>query len=516
MVKLAAALFEPDKSRYNLGASQEILNVLPVADGWMPMPAPSALTPTMYFFVDEEGNPLLDTPPEDLEYFVELGSGAVVDGDVLLPETARGGIFVRLSNGSTRLFVGTETRLWEFDYTNYYWRDASGSSAPYATPDRWSFALYGTGLYCQNGVDPEQVIDIGTDTVFSDNATAPIASYITVVADFMMRGRLASNIDQVQWSALDDPASNTIGLDFSDVQPFGVGNGVQGIVSISSGAVVFLRDAVYIFSYPDPEYVFRSSPVTLYRGAIAPYSICKIGQDDFVFYAADGFYRGTGMQPIGAERVDRTILSVCDQTARENMVSAADFRRKIVWFRVATMNGAYMLFGYNWQLDRWCQSDADLVDLFRLETVGMTIDGLANVFETFDDINVPFDSSLFDGGSTEFGGVDSSGALVYLNGNPMEATIATNEASLNGTNRAFVNGGRMDGDASDFSAVLSMADYKGSTFLSKPAVSPSSRTRFVPFRGDGRVHKVTLTIPAGTEWTIFQGIDLEATGSGKS
>jgi hypothetical protein len=512
-MKIAAALFEPDKSRYNLGASQELMNVLPVADGWAPMPSPSALTPALYVLTDEDGNPLLD---ENGHIIVELVSGAVVDGDILLPTGSRGGIFVRLANGSTRLFVGTETTLYEFNYSDLYWQDVSGPSAPYSAQDRWSFALYGSTLYCQNGSDPEQMFDIGTDTAFSDNASAPVASYLAVVADFIMRGRLASDVNSIQWSALNDPTSNTIGVDLSDVQPFGEGNGIQGIIPLSSGAAIFLRDEVSILNYPDSAYVFRRSAVTLYRGAMAPGSICSIGQDDFVFYGADGFFRGLGMTAIGAERVDRWILSVCDQTARENMISAPDFRRKIVWFRVQATDGSYLLLGYDWQLDRWCQSNADLADMFRLETVGVTIDGLGNLFETFDDIDVPFDSSLFDGGSVEFGGVDSNGNLVYLYGDPMEATITTNEASLNGTNRAIVNGGRLDGDAVNFSAALATGEFKGGDLTNRAAVTPSVRTRFIPFRGDGRVHKVTITIPQGESWSIFQGIDLDATGTGKS
>lgn len=512
-MKIAAALFEPDKSRYNLGASRELLNVLPVTDGWAPMPSPSTLTPALNVLTDENGNPLTD---ENGHILVELVGGGILTGDILLPSGSRGGIFVRLANGSTRLFVGTETTLYEFNFTEYSWHDVSGSSAPYNAVARWSFALYGTTLYCQNGADPEQMFTIGTDTVFSDNASAPIASYIAVVADFIMRGRLATDVNSIQWSALNDPTSNTIGLDFSDVQPFGEGNGIQGIVPLSSGAAIFLRDEVAILNYPDSAYVFRRAPVTLYRGAMAPGSICSIGQDDFVFYGVDGFFRGLGMTPIGAERVDRWILSVCDQGAREDMVSAPDFRRKIVWFRVGTTDGSYLLLGYNWQLDRWCQSNADLADMFRLETVGVTIDGLGNLFETFDDIDVPFDSSLFDGGSAEFGGIDSNGALVYLYGDAMEATITTNEASLNGTSRAIVNGGRLDGDAANFSASLATAEFKGGNLISRAAVTPSVRTRFIPFRGDGRVHKVTITIPQGEPWSIFQGIDLDATGTGKS
>jgi hypothetical protein len=512
MVKLAAALFEPDKSRYDMAASSNIMNALPVADGWAPMPSLSDKNPLIRVLEDEDGTPLTD---ESGNVLVELISGTFGPGDALaLPEQSRGGIFVRLQNGSTRLFIGTETRLWEFDQSGYFFKDVSGASAPYACDDRWSFALYGTTLYCCDGADPEQMFDIGTDTVFSDNTSAPVATDIIVIDDFMMRA-LPDN--SVQWSSLDDPQSNTVGLDFSDVQPFGDGNGIQRILPLSGGALVIQRDKIEVLNFPDPTFTFRRSQLNGYRGSPAKWSAQVIGQDDFVVYCIDGFFRGTNFQAIGAEKVDRFILDNCDETARQNMISAPDFKRKIVWFRVQKTDGSYLLLGYNWQLDRWTQSNADMADMFRLETVGLTIGALPSVFPTIADLaDITFGSSIFDGGATEFGGVTSDGYLAYLYGPAMEAILETNEAALNETSRAFVNGGRLDGDAANFTAVLATADYKGQPFRARNAVTPSARTRFIPFRGDGRVQKVTATIPAGEPWTIFQGVDLDVVGSAKS
>lgn len=506
-MKISAALFEPDKSRYDMAASNNIMNALPVADGWAPMPAPTDQNPLLEVLADEDGTPLVD---EDGNVLVELTAGDFEDGDALfLPEPSRGGIIIRLETGSAILIVGTETRLWKFDYSGYFWKDISGASAPYNCDDRWSFAVYGDFVYAVNGADAEQMLDLVGGLTFVDNATAPVATDIAVVNDFMMRA-LPDN--RVQWSALNDPTSNTVGVDMSDVQPFGDGNGIQRILPISSGALIIQRDKFEILSYPDPAFVFRRSQVNGYRGSAAKWSACVIGQDDFVVYCTDGFFRGLDFKPIGAERVDRYILDICDQTAREEMISAPDFRRKIVWFRVQKTDGNYLLLGYQWQLDRWCQSDADLADMFRLETVGLTIGALPSVFPTIGDLDVPFGSSIFDGGSVEFGGVTSGGYLAYLYGSPMEATIETNEVSLNGINRAFVNGGRMYGDAANVSVVLGTADFGGQAFTLRTAVTPSPRTRFLPLRGDGFLHKVIITVPASEPWTNIYGVELVFVG----
>lgn len=511
-MKIPAALFEPDKSRYDMAASGNIMNALPVADGWAPMPGPLDKNPLLEVLTDEDGIPLTD---EDGNVLTGLIAGDFVDGDeLLLPEPSRGGIFIRLQDGSTRLFVGTSTELYQFDNSGHFFKKVSGTSSPYSCDDRWYFFLYGSTVYCGNGADPEQMLEIGVDTVFEDNASAPIATLGTIVNDFAMRA-LADN--SIQWSALDDPTSNEVYTRFSDIQPFGDGNGIQNIVPISTGAIIIQHDKLEVLNFPDPEYIFRRSQITGYRGSPAKWSACIIGQDDFVFYGQDGFFRGPSMQAIGAERVDRFILDTCDETARQNMIAAPDFRRKMVLFRVMKTDGAPLLLGYNWLLNRWFQSDADLVDMFRLETVGLTIGELPFVFPTIADLeSITFGSSLFDGGSVEFGGITSGGSLAYLYGPPMEATLETNEASLNGTNRAIVNSGRLSSDAANCSVVLSTANFMGESFRARPAVTPSIRTRRLPLRGDGRVHKAVATIPAGEPWTIFDGIHLFAEATGES
>lgn len=513
MVTIPYAPFEPDKSPYNMGAITDMLNAIPVADGWGPVPSPSPLTPALDILTDELGNPLTD---ELGSILVAFSSGFTLDGEITLPAGTRGGIFVRLPSGTSALFVGTETKLFRYDFTNFAFEDVSGPSAPYNCDDRWSFALYGTTVYCQNGSDPEQMFDVSLDSAFSDNATAPIAKTIAVVADFLMRFGLASDSRQIQWSALNDPTSNVIEEKLSDVQPFGEGGSVLNGISLSSGALVALEEGFELMTYPDSAFIFRRSGVTEFRGLAARWSLCLTGQDDFVAYCKDGFYRGLNFQPIGAERVDRWFLNVTDESARADMFAAADFRRKVVWFHFNTIDGTPLMLGYQWQLDRWCLSSPGLLDIFKLETVGLTIDGLGAMFETFDDINVPFNSSLFDGGSFEFGGIDENGQLSYLNGDPLEALLPTNEASLNGTNRAFVNGGRINGDAANHSVVLSSADYKGGQWRDRQAVTPSSRTRSLSLRGDGRLHKASVTIPSGEAWTVFSGIDIDVIASGKS
>ena len=107
--------FEPDKSPYDVNSSASVVNALPVANGWGPMPG---LT----------------------EISAALGSAC------------RGATFVRTSAGTYRIVAGTETGLYELNTTNFTWTDITGASGPYAVPeqDNWTMTRFGNTLLIHN------------------------------------------------------------------------------------------------------------------------------------------------------------------------------------------------------------------------------------------------------------------------------------------------------------------------------------------------------------------------------
>lgn len=513
-MKLPVARFMPDRSPFTIEASPEQLNVMPTADGVEPLPSPAPFTPLLGFLTDEDGNPLTT---EDGSFVVTGPDGDPLSGEVLLPGTPKGAFYARVASGVDIRVVGTAERLYYVNTSDQTFVDISGPSAPYNVPENgyWSFRQFGTVIYAQNGVDPEQMYDIVSDSAFSDNSTAPIAKYLMVTNDRLHRLCLAANNSEQEWSGLNDPTYNVIGLRGCDEQVQPIGNGITGGVDMSFGAIIFCRNAIRRMVYSaGSQWIYQFDTLTSERGALSPGSICKIGQDDFVFYSSDGFFRGMEMQPIGAERVDKWFASLTDETARVNMISALDRKRKTVWFRFAASNGANWSLGYQWQLNEWHLTDAPLSMLFSVETAAVTIDGLAGIFDTIDDITPPFDSSFYDGGATELGAITDDGYYALLNGQNMAARLVSNQMADEGHQRYRVNSGRMDSDAVNTSGVISTSDVKGGTFRDRNAVTPSTRTGKLPFNADGRVFKVTVDIPVGEPWTYFGGVYLTEVVSG--
>lgn len=509
--------FEPGRARYNMAVTDDVLNVLPAADGYKPLPGPKAFIPAFEILSDAGDDGLLGT--EDDALIVTGPGGAALSGEIQLPGTL-GGIYVKTADGTQVIIVGTQTGLYKLA-TDNTWVEISGASAPYSVgvEKRWSFALFGTTILAQNFSDPEQKYDIITDSVFSDNTTAPRCAYISVFGSFVIRGCLIDDKTAVQWSAPENFASNEAGIDNSDIQPIPEGGVVQAIIPMSYGFDVLMRDTRHIMSFaPDSGLVFKRTPIDGSKGCIAPYSVAKIGVDDYVFYAQDGFTRvnGAGATMIGEERFDPWFQETIDYSARVAMVAGIDFRRRVLWQRVLMADGSYRLFGYRWSQDAWTQSNADLADMFQAETYGITIDEMDNFFATIDDVDVPYDSSFWDGGAPDLAGMTSDGLLAYMNGEPMAARISTNDIAFNGMKRAFVNGGRAVTDAVNFTAQLSSANYRGASFTAKNPVSPTSRSRFLSLRGDGQVHRVLFEIPAGEDWSTFNEFEINAVPSGGS
>jgi hypothetical protein len=507
--------YEPGRARYNADVTDDVLNLLPTIDGWGPLPSLQEFVPAFEVLTDEDGNPLTG---DDDEILIVGPGGSDLSGEVAIPGTL-GGIYVRLADGTQALFVGTQTALYRLNWSDYTWEDVSGSSAPYSVgaERRWSFVFDGVYVRAQNFGDPEQKFNVSSDSVFSDEATAPRCAYLLMAGDFVVRLCLVGEENVAQWGDLNDASQNEAGIGFSDRQVIPEGAEIMGGVPLSGGFGVFTRDTYQEFDLNLASgFTFTRRIVNHYRGCIAPYSIRVMGEDDFIFYAKDGFFRGRMHQPIGAERFDPWFQENIDFANRISMISGADFRRKIAWERCLMSDGTYRMFGYNWQLDRWTQSDADMADMFEAETAGVTIDEMDNFFDTIDDINVPYDSSFWDGGAPELYGINTDGFLVAMNGQSAAARLATNDLTFNGTKRSFVNGGRLITDAVNFTATLSSANYRGAAFTTKPAVSPTTRSRFLSVRGDGQVHRMLYEWPEGEDWSTVTSAEIDAVPSGAS
>lgn len=472
--------FEPDKSPFGPAASPWVLNCLPVADGWGSCPK-----------------------------LKEISNA--------LPADCRGAFACQKEDGSWQIFAGTATKLYRLNQTNNTWTDVSRTSGGnYAVPTnaQWVFRKFGPYVVAVNGQDAMQKFDIESASNFSAvGGSPPIAAGLEVVGDFLVAYNIASEPGRLRWCEINDIEGWTLGENLADYNDIPDLNTIQYIVPSATGAIVCCElGFMNMSSALSTQWVFTFSLIHKARGVASRYAVVPIGPGDFVYYSYDGFYRGD--TPIGGERVDRWFSAFSDSSDIINMAGEIDPFRKIVWFRFKAKNSAYYLLGYNYQLDRWCLSDNQITAMMKVGSPVITNDAMDSYFATNDDIDVPYDSTFWAGGRPSFGGVTPNGKLAYQSGAPAAATLETAILPLGGGPRVMVNGGRADTDALNFTAQVATTDFAGQDLNWRDPVTPSARTKSIPFRADGRYHKFRLSIPEEEAWTSAQSIDVPLAAGG--
>lgn len=508
MVAVPFPPFEPDANRYNTNALPIALNVVPLKDGWRPLQSIVNPLPSYERLTDIDGNRLTDI---DGNYLIVGPGGSSLGGGYRITDPITGLFAARKKDGTEALFAGTDTTLYKFNRSSFVWEDVSGASAPYASACRWSFVKFGSVVYCQNGNDPEQMFDIETDLTFSDNATAPICKYLAVVGSFVFRGNIVSwssqsitnAPDMIQCSALENPQDNEPqNFNFSDYQSIPTGDEVMGIVPVSGGAHIWMRNALQGITLTlTSDYTFTRTPINEMRGTSAPYSIGIVGQDDYSIYCDDGFWRFQGgtFNPIGNGRVNSWFLTESDQNDRENVLAMPDPEHNVVWTAYTDADATRKMLGYHYNFDRWCQSDVYVQASTRSRTFAYS-QSTPPIVET--DL-------------LRFAIIDASGTLGYLVGNNLPATITTNEIQFS-NNRAFANSAQLIGDPQIFTITPATTDVRGGTFRVRNASSPSARSGRVPMRADGRTHRFQVDIQPNITWTNAISLDVEISQTGQS
>ncbi|WP_162651556.1 hypothetical protein [Lentilitoribacter sp. Alg239-R112] len=465
--------FEPDKSPFNYMASEGILNVLPTADGHKPMPS-----------------------------LVDISSAL---GDECLGATS-----IQSDDGGITIIAGTRTALYKLNTSTspYSWTDISKAGG-YNVPigNRWSFALFGNNLIAANLGGVLQSYDITTAGIFADIAGSPVCSVVWVSGDYLVCGQLDGQTNAIQWSGLNDSSFWTLGKRGCDIQVFPDGGPVLYGFGSQTGSIVMQRDKFRYMNFaPNSGMTFTFSEANNERGILSQYSVANIGPNKFFYLSKDGFYMGIEGHPIGATRVDNWFFDNVDHDYLYDVRAVVDPYEKIVWWFFQKTNGTKQLLGYDWQLDKWCLSDQDLTEAVALLTPGVSWDGLDLLYDTIDDINVPFDSRIFKGGAPAFAAFTTDHKLAYFTGLPLAATLQTAQVELTKGARSFVSGARVEVDTLGFTAQVGWGDFHGDAITNDTAIAPSARSGKLPFRSSGRLHQFAVNLSAGTSWTSIKGI----------
>jgi hypothetical protein len=437
-----------------------------------------------------------------------VGSGDTVTGAVFGAEQ----FFDNSRNGF--IVGGAGTRL--FTYRSGTVTETAGYTLP-ATG--WDFCRFNDFLIAaETNNAPQYLTDIDTDDTFSAlTGSPPTASCCATVGQFVILGNISGSPSRIQWSAYNNPAgswaaSRLTQAGFADLDTE-LGP-VQRIVGGRFG-LVFQQRGIQRLSYVGPPTVWRADPVSKDRGTIAPFSVVNAGYKVY-FLAQDGFYvtDGSSFEPIGGSRVNRWFFDAVDQDAISTVQGAVDWQNEsVVWaYREKGETARNRLLIYSWAQNRWSTATVDTGWIVTSSLEGITLEDLDALYGTLESVPYSLDSDEWRGIAQRLNAFVTGTTTSEFNkftGAPLEATFETGEFQPAPGRRVFVSGVTpvMDAEAWDAEAQLIMKDNRNAeTFSGKKAAGWDGSC---PVRGEGKMMRVQLIKPAGTEWVDAQGVQIE-------
>lgn len=412
-----------------------------------------------------------------------------------LSATCMGAFACTDKNGIVNWFAGTSAELSRMHSNTLTWSVVSaGGGYALTSEDRWSFAKYGNRVFAAAVTNNLQHMTMSSGSSFSDVAGSPPRfRHIAVVKNFLLGAGTADDPQRVQWSGLDNPNTWTVdAATFADYQDLlGPGGWNTGIVVglAGSDAVIMQERSVWRMLYVGEPYIFQIDPVENARGAIAPGSIVQAAS--YAYYLSDdGFYKfdGSTSVPIGMGRVDNTFLADVDMSRLDAISSIADAHRSIVLWHYKSVDGSSpnKILVYNWQMDNWSLLEQEGEYLWR--------------------------SLNRSSGATELAVFDTSHRAATFTGTNKAATITTAEYQLSG-GRSLV---REVYPLIEGASPTVQLGYRPHVLVSNTvtAVISLNAYGYAPCRVDSRYFQSTQRVAAGSSWSHWKGMKINATPTG--
>lgn len=411
----------------------------------------------------------------------------------------KGGAAVIADDGTSYLLVGTTTHL--LRYAAGAWTTlVSGLTIT----DQWRFAGFGNYVVAVNGSATYEVdLAAGTASLLTG---APAGKSVTVVGDYVVIGQGASDLLSVFTSDINDH-TRWVPDAGATQQPQLSGGEVMGLAGGEYGVILQRRRLVRMSRTGDADRPFDYDAITENVGCASKGSVAQWGRSVF-FLSDQGFMAledGQALVPIGTEKVDRTFQGLVPPDDYERIFAAVDPVRKLVMWAVPGNPG--FLFAYNYELRKWGFARLNIEGVFAAFTSSATLEEVSADNPDLDAMTVSLDDPIWSGGNPQLYAV-RGGAIGTLSGATLEATFEPGFMELAPGRRARLNGIRPITDAPALTMSVKVSERQSDTGIVKTGGDYRASGK-VPFRASGRYHRLTWTIPAGTEWEYAHGFEAD-------
>ena len=440
-------------------------------------------------------------------------------GDFTFPMPVLGAISAgRSTTVETQNFCGTARKLYQLAPDAVTWNDVTrtvGGDYNIGDTGFWQFASFGDTLIGTNAVDPPQAFTLGTSTAFSAlGGSPPLAQFITVVRDFVVLGATSTGLNNLTWSAINNPLNWTPSdTTMAGNQNFPEGGAIKGLTGGDFG-LVFCERAIYRMSFEGPPLIFRFDRISQQMGCKAPRSIASHENMTF-FLSYAGFYMVRGaseISPIGSGKIDEWFDANVNREAIDKVTAAIDPERKlyVVNFPKGTATQCDTALMYEWTTGQWSTADmtANLVMMASAQKL-ITIDDLPQVGATIDNLPSTLDSVVYSGVyRSRLAAFGTDNKFGFFTGQNAEGVVETGDIQLSKGRKSMLRSLRpmIHGNDPRPSVLIRHKDNLHETF-DETAASQVNNTGLCTTRVNSRYHRARVTIPAGTTWDHAIGVD---------
>jgi hypothetical protein len=352
---------------------------------------------------------------------------------------------------------------------------------------------------------------MGSSTAFADlAAAAPTAQFVTVVRDFVVAAKTASNVSEVYWSDINDETNWTPGAGSqSDSQVIPDGGEIRGLTGGEFG-IVLLERAIARMTYIGSPLFFQFDIISRNLGCFESRSVVQVGPLTY-FLSDDGFFvtDGQSVRPIGNEIVDRWFFDNADPSQFDKMSAAVDPVNKVVVWCFKDIFNVQQLLIYNYSVDKWSHGNTTADYISTLATASYTLEQLANVSASLDALPASLDSRLWAGGKLVLGGVTAD-QLVTFGGANQTAVLTTGDVEVEATETILTLARPIVDNGSATVSVAARSRLDGNLNYTSPVAADSENR--IPLRSRGKYHRISLT--PTESWNTAVGVDVEVKAVG--
>ena len=324
--------------------------------------------------------------------------------------------------------------------------DVSGGTT-FNTPadNDWKFTQFGNYIIASNGADAPQVWQLDNSSAWTAlGGSPPTFWHSAVVRNFVVTGWQSTNRNRIQWSAIGNHASWTVGQDQADLETLFDTAEITGLVGGEFGIIFGLRK-IFQLNFVGGSSIFQIRTIEQERGCIAHGSLITVGNTTY-FLSQDGFAKtdGESTQLIGENKVDDFFDTDVDPANLLRITSGHDPLNKLIFWSYPSTNSSNgnpdKILVYNYSADRFSTINIATQFVGSAFTTGTTLEQLDNISTNIDTgFTDSFDSRVYQGGTLFFSAFDNTNKFATFSGDVLEATITIGEQEYSEGKRTFLS-----------------------------------------------------------------------------